>query len=85
MGETIPLAERKIDYLFIGYWVLNLSFITSCSRRCPSRSPRSWARMSGGIRVRTIHGYVRRLQQPQRCLLRRNQPKANIIGHFEIV
>ena len=28
MGETIPLAERKIDYLFIGYWVLNLSFIT---------------------------------------------------------
>jgi len=28
VGETIPLAERKIDYLFIGYWILNLSFIT---------------------------------------------------------
>ena len=28
MSEAIPLAERKIDYLFIGFWFLNLSFIT---------------------------------------------------------
>ena len=28
MSETIPLAERKIDYLFIGFWLLNLGFIT---------------------------------------------------------
>lgn len=28
MREAIPLAERKIDYLFIGFWVLNLGFIT---------------------------------------------------------
>lgn len=28
MREAIPLAERRIDYLFIGFWLLNLSFIT---------------------------------------------------------
>lgn len=28
MRESIPLAERKIDWLFLGFWILNLTFIT---------------------------------------------------------
>jgi hypothetical protein len=26
--ETIPLSERRIDWLFMGFWVVNLTFIT---------------------------------------------------------
>ena len=28
MRETVPLSERKIDVVFIAFWVLNLTFIT---------------------------------------------------------
>lgn len=28
MREATPLAERKVDYLFILFWVVNLGFIT---------------------------------------------------------
>ncbi len=28
MRESIPLAERKIDWVFLGFWILNLTFIT---------------------------------------------------------
>jgi hypothetical protein len=28
MRRTIPLSERKIDYVFLAFWVVNLTFIT---------------------------------------------------------
>jgi hypothetical protein len=28
MRETIPLSQRRRDWLFIGFWILNLGFIT---------------------------------------------------------
>jgi hypothetical protein len=28
MRETIPLSERKIDVVFIAFWILNLTLIT---------------------------------------------------------
>ena len=28
MRASIPLAERKIDWLFLGFWILNLTTIT---------------------------------------------------------
>lgn len=28
MRRSIPLSERRIDYLFLAFWVLNLGFIT---------------------------------------------------------
>ncbi len=28
MRTTIPLAERRSDWVFIAFWILNLTFIT---------------------------------------------------------
>ena len=28
MWTTVPLAERRSDWVFIAFWILNLTFIT---------------------------------------------------------